>query len=729
MGDPLNDTVKGVQSGESAGRERSSADIRHELRTPLNQIIGYSEMMREEAEEAGRPDFVSDLGKIEKAGHRLLELIDDIVPGDRPSGPSTADTVSSVPLPPSGHISAAGPAVTTVGARSPARLLVVDDDPMNRDMLCRRLEKRGYGVSAASGGAEALHLLSEDEFDLVLLDVMMPEVTGLDVLRSVRLRRSRSELPIIMATAKGSSEDIVEALANGANDYVTKPLDFPVVQARVDSQLNLKRALEETRNLNRELTEAQERIAELVSTASSAVTDVASWSAAMADQVADAVGASAIGVWVQEDDRISSISGSSAPAPSPEQIDAAIRANGELSRGDSLLMPVTGLAGEVLGALHITGGRITASSRHLIDAFKRHLGSALELRRMRKELAEAENRNRMTREDLLKRGIPLLQVCPVCRRCYDQDSERCEVDGSGLESPRPFPYEVATRYRLRRIVGDGGMGTVYRADDMRLNREVALKIMKLDHYSNEEMRLRFEQEALTIARIDHPCVVSVFDSGKLDDGSPFLVMEWLDGMDLDQVLKKDGPGTPRQVARLLRFGASALGAAHRSGLVHRDIKPANIFLVDHPAGFKVKLLDFGIAKEANCDGGMTQTGAVVGTPRYMSPEQVSSRPVGYRSDIYSFAAVVYEALTGHRVTDKEDYVQILVDIAMGTPTPVSGVLKGASREVDEGLLKGLSKNVDDRPQEVEEWADCLSEHIERIPESVSGWKEPFAREG
>ncbi len=220
------------------------AKLRHDLRTCVNQILGYSELLKEEAEEV-QPDFVPDLDRIQLAARRLLEFLDGLF-ADRPAG--TAATPEAVPRDgnPAGQPG-------REEDRETGSILVVDDDAMNRDMLSRRLERQGFEVRTAVDGPDALRQIEGESLDLLLLDVMMPGISGLEVLRKVRETRSSSELPIIMATAKGESDDVVEAFRQGANDYVTKPLDFPVVMARIRTQLALRRAVEENRSLVRDV--------------------------------------------------------------------------------------------------------------------------------------------------------------------------------------------------------------------------------------------------------------------------------------------------------------------------------------------------------------------------------------------------------------------------------------------------------------------------------------------
>ncbi len=244
----------GAPSGRPAsGGEPAARSLRHELRTPLNQILGYAELLQETAVEDGRSAYVPDLQRIVAAGRRLLELIDSIggtAPSERAvKQPSEAGATSREPTGPTISGGAARPGI------EPGRfsLLVVDDNELNRDMLSRRLAARGYGVRTAADGRSALELLASGRFDLVLLDVMMPGVNGLEVLGTLRRTRSVADLPVIMVTARDQSEDTVEALRLGANDYVTKPIDFPVALARIETQLSLRSAGEEVRRLAVEL--------------------------------------------------------------------------------------------------------------------------------------------------------------------------------------------------------------------------------------------------------------------------------------------------------------------------------------------------------------------------------------------------------------------------------------------------------------------------------------------
>src|SRR5262249_12319133 len=207
--------------------------------------------------------------------------------------------------------------------RVSGRLLVADDSEANREMLARRLRRRGYEVVVAEGGREALAAVAAQPFDLVLLDVMMPEVSGLEVLARLRERYSLADLPVIMATARHRSASIVDALSRGANDYVTKPLDFPVVAARVERQLALKRANDTVRRLYAQLEEAQARIERLSDARGSALDDVSGWARAVAADLARTLGVAAVGVFQVEDERLVPLDAPAAAPPGPADRPAA----------------------------------------------------------------------------------------------------------------------------------------------------------------------------------------------------------------------------------------------------------------------------------------------------------------------------------------------------------------------------------------------------------------------
>lgn len=213
--------------------------LRHELRTRLNHIINYTEMLVEDAQEMGGDRLLPDLGRVQDSARGMLELVDRHIDGAVTATDGAMTDIAATLEDLEQH------AATVDGAT----LLVVDDNELNRDLLVRRLRDHGFQVRTAAGGREALASVERDPPDLVLLDVLMPDITGLDVLKTLRARHSMADMPVIMATALRHSADTVRALRTGANDYVTKPLDFTVVLARIQNQLALKRARAEIENL------------------------------------------------------------------------------------------------------------------------------------------------------------------------------------------------------------------------------------------------------------------------------------------------------------------------------------------------------------------------------------------------------------------------------------------------------------------------------------------------
>ncbi|MEO9322378.1 protein kinase [Nocardioides sp. C4-1] len=259
----------------------------------------------------------------------------------------------------------------------------------------------------------------------------------------------------------------------------------------------------------------------------------------------------------------------------------------------------------------------------------------------------------------------------------------------------------AGRYRLDSRIATGGMGEVWRATDTSLGREVAVKLLKAEYADDATFRQRFETEARHAAALHHPGIAAVYDVGEKPsaDGSnhpvPFLVMELVDGKPLSELIATEAQGRdldPEAVADLLAQVGDALGAAHRAGIVHRDVKPANLMVT--PAG-RVKVTDFGIARAA--DGvGITRTGAVMGTPQYLSPEQAEGRPATAASDVYALGVVGYECLTGRRPFDAESPVATaLAHIREPVPTLPDRIPAALAAVVTRSLAKEPSARYPD----------------------------------
>ena len=227
---------------------------------------------------------------------------------------------------------------------------------------------------------------------------------------------------------------------------------------------------------------------------------------------------------------------------------------------------------------------------------------------------------------------------------------------------------IADRYRIDRLIGVGGMGRVYAATQLSMDRRVAIKVLNAQLLSNARVVRRFTREMQAMCRVDHQHTIQVFDYGQLDDGQWFIVLEYLDGKTLKEVIQRG----PLEVDRLVGIGvqvALALGAAHEKGIVHRDLKPDNVMLVNRYGSEDfVKVLDFGIAHfESHEESLLTAPGSVVGTPLYMSPEQAQGHTIDHRSDLYTLGLLLYEMATGKPPFDGDTMVSLLLQHAQEIP--------------------------------------------------------------
>ncbi len=233
------------------------------------------------------------------------------------------------------------------------------------------------------------------------------------------------------------------------------------------------------------------------------------------------------------------------------------------------------------------------------------------------------------------------------------------------------------RFRIVSALARGGMGAVYRAEQLPLGRAVAIKVLSLRHDEDQdpEFRKRFLLEASTAAKLTHPNTVRVFDYGQTDDGLYFIAMELLEGLTLKEIIARDGALEPERALEITKQIARSLREAHRIGIIHRDMKPGNVMLVQRGGDETVKVLDFGLAKDtAGVEGeveDITQTGVFMGSPKYMSPEQIQGEKLDSRSDLYSVGVILYELLSGKPPFQREQPMQVLMDHIREIPKTVA----------------------------------------------------------
>lgn len=280
---------------------------------------------------------------------------------------------------------------------------------------------------------------------------------------------------------------------------------------------------------------------------------------------------------------------------------------------------------------------------------------------------------------------------------------------------------LGDRYEIGEVIGRGGMAEVHEARDLRLGRRVAIKILRPDLAKDSTFQARFRREAQSAASLNHPNIVAVYDTGEdtlIDENGnavvvPYIVMEYVDGMTLRQLLASGRRLLPERALEITGGVLSALDYAHRHGIVHRDIKPANVMLTRTG---EVKVMDFGIARALNDTGTtMTSAQAVMGTAQYLSPEQARGEVVDARSDLYSTGVVLYELLTGRPPFTGDSAVAIAYQHVSEIPQPPSAIDSGVSQEVDAVDLRALAKRVEDRYQTAAEFRADVERAIAGAP--------------
>jgi serine/threonine protein kinase len=251
-------------------------------------------------------------------------------------------------------------------------------------------------------------------------------------------------------------------------------------------------------------------------------------------------------------------------------------------------------------------------------------------------------------------------------------------------------------YRIIRFVDRGGMGAVYEATQLSLDRRVALKFISQRFGDDERFRERFRREARSGAAIDHPNILPVYEAGELPDGSLFLALRFVDGPDLSSLLRERGPLDVAETVAIMSQVADALDAAHERGLVHRDVKPANVLLESHERGWHAYLADFGLATPNEAVGEHTQPGEMLGTVDYMAPEQISGGPLDGRADVYSFGCMLYRCLTSEPPYKRETRAATLL-AHVNAPVPVpSERITGLPSPLDVVVARAMEKDPDRR---------------------------------
>ena len=619
-------------------------ELRHELRTPVNHIVGYTEMLLEDvpAEAAAQK---AALEGVLVAAREVLALVTEhlktggrVFPGDvvgiyaTLSAPrdrilATVDGLLAGPLEaamaadlrkvraaaeqlghPPARYQKAQPAAEPEPEEGDAsarqgRILVVDDVEGNRDVLGRRLEREGYAVGFAESGAAALKKVGAAPFDLVLLDMLMPDMDGYQVLEALKSDPATRDLPVIMISALDEMPSIARCIERGAEDYLAKPFDPVLLRARIRASLEKKRLRDQEK------------------------------------------------AYLRAVDRV---------------IEAATAVEGGAYR---------------TGALAPVARRDDALGR-LARVFDGMVSKVKE------------------REERLKDQVhELREAIETARR--DTKETAIVLDGDNLGSGERF----AKRYEILQQVGRGGMGTVYRARDIELDEDVAIKTLLPDLVADRVVVARFKDEIRLARRLTDPHIVRTHDFGEWG-GVYYLTMEFVEGITLRDLLDTRGRlGVPAVLA-IARQLAQSLQVAHEHGVIHRDVKPQNLLL---DADGVLKVMDFGIARLAERTSDRTEAGLVIGTPAYMSPEQLLGEALDGRSDLYSAGVVLYECLTKRLPFEADSAISLIAKVLSEVP-PTPAELVGDLPPALSGVIMALlTKRPEDRIQSAASLALALAE--------------------
>jgi len=635
--------MRGLETAEAV------AELRHELRTPLNLIIGYCEMLLEDATD---PGVRNGLEQALTAGRDLLERINGAVPPSRSeiSGEEIAGLYDSL-REPQGRILEATSALLSVangdqqferdvrrirssaerlltievsqdtgavravltaehptretaaeaGPSITAHLLVVDDVEDNRAVLERRLRRQGHTVEAASGGLAALERLGKEKFDLVLLDVLMPDLDGLAVLERMKADPGLRDIPVIMISALDDVASVVRCIERGAEDHLTKPFDPVLLRARISACLEKK----------------QLRDAELEYL---------------------------------------------------EQVGKVIQAATAVEAGsyDSGTLGEVGQRGDELGRL-----------ARVFD------GMAAQVR---------------ARENRLREQVEALRLA------IEEAKHKTRAD-TPRDMALPSGELFAGRYEILEEVGRGGMGMVYRAIDRDLGEQVAVKTLRPELVRDPAQIERFKSEIRLTRHITDRHVVRTHDFGERD-GICYLTMEYVEGITVRELIDTRGKLGIAPTLAIATQLAQSLVAAHGKGVIHRDIKPQNL-LLDKDGGLKV--MDFGIARLAGGSNGLTEVGMTIGTPDYMSPEQMLGETVTEGSDLYSVGVVMFECLTGRLPFVANSAMALIAKSLREPPPDPAGLNPEIPAPVAALVLRLLAKSPDERPAGAPDLERLLSE--------------------
>ncbi len=328
--------------------------------------------------------------------------------------------------------------------------------------------------------------------------------------------------------------------------------------------------------------------------------------------------------------------------------------------------------------------------------------------RMRRQKPDMPRAEKAVVDNLIGQLKQLLVTAQETSRTMAQPTIAADMEPLSFLAPAQGPNEIGRlgSYRILKVLGTGGMGMVFEAEDPNLKRTIALKIMKPSLAVYASARERFLREAQTAAKLNHDHIISIYQVGEAG-GIPFLAMPVLQGETLEDRLRKQAPLPTFQVLRIGREIAEGLAAAHERGLIHRDIKPANIWL--EQGRDRVKIVDFGLARAAGSDPGLTHAGAILGSPSYMAPEQARAEEIDARCDLFSLGCVLYRMCTGELPFKGKDVTATLLALSQDQPRPFQEINPAVPAPLSNLIMRLLAKDRNDRPTSAKEVADALAD--------------------
>jgi adenylate cyclase len=623
-----------------------------------------------------------------------------------------------------------------------ARILIVDDESFNIDYLEQELDDLDCETSSAQNGREALQQVTSEAPDVILLDIMMPEMDGFQVLAHLKANKTLRDIPVIIISALGDIGNVVKGIEMGAEDYLPKPFDPVLLKARIGACLEKKR-LRDREVLYLQQIEAEKKRAdellhvilpsEIVEELKVTNTVKPRYYQDVAVLFADVVGFTPY-----------------CDAHTPEEVvsnlqelvqayeDLALRYDLQKIKtvGDAFIT-VAGLLkpldNPVLNCVKCGLEMIPPAQRLPAEWHVRvgiHVGPLIAgVVGHRQYLFDVFGDTVNTAQRIESYGI--VDSVNLSREAWGWVSDQfrgeslgfVQVKGKGeLEIIRvktemeedALIRETILHYKVMEKLSEGGMGVVYKAEDTRLKREVAIKFLPRQIVVQAEQLERFKFEARTAAALNHPNIATIYAIEEVDDES-FIVMEYIHGQELRQKVSA-GPLELGEALDIAIQIAEGLQAAHKKGIVPRDIKSANIMLAENG---QVKILDFGLAKLAG-QTRLTEPGRTMGTLAYMSPEQMQGQEIDHRTDIWSLGVILYEMVTG-QLPFKGEFAAMMYSIFKRDPEPPTSLQPDLPDYVEQIVYKALEKDRTSRYQNIQ---DLLRDLKERSSARSSSSRSP-----